>query len=759
MLQPPELFQALRLPRPVSKETAPSLADLLGTLIRQRRLVAAVVAGCLALALLYLATAERLYSAAATLLIDVNQEDPLQKRQPLDAQSEITRIESQVQLLTSDTVALAVVRQHKLVADPEFTRDETPTPIWLLRRAMGLFSGEKRPPTPEEVERAVTERLVGKINPFRVGRTSVVSVGFTSIDAEKAARLANALAQAFTEDQLKARLVAADRSADWLRQRSAELRQQALEADRAVEDFKAKNNIVVTTRGLVNEQQLGDLNTQLVLARAHSAEQKARFDRVSAIRSTDLPDPVVVESLQNPVIVRLRQQYLEAAKREADYTQRYGATHQVVANLQSEMAELRRSIADEIGRIAATYESDYRIAKAREEDLERSVAQLVEQAGKTNQERIELRSLEAAAATYRSLYETFIQQYASTLQQQSFPISYARVITPAKPPTRPSHPRTTLVLLASLVGGFGLGWLAAYGREHLDRRVRSEDQIEASTGLRSIGVLPEIEAGRAGGRHGARRSSGSGIPLVGDASPLLQIARLYPVSRFAHTIRNVRAAVELASELRPITVIGIVSAEPGAGKSTLAANLAQHCAKAEGRTLLLDWHFQHPSLSEATHARRQGGLLDVVAGRAAIEEALVTDRESGLAFLPLSPGRTAESLAECLASRPFRELMEELRRRYDRIIVDLPSLRSSTDARAVAIHVDASVLVCAAKRTGLDQVSRALDCWESAGLAPVVGFVLNRVRVERRQRPGTLGAGAEAATGPALLLPSPRKAA
>ena len=189
---------------------------------------------------------------------------------------------------------------------------------------------------------------------------------------------------------------------------------------------------------LVNEQQVAELNSQLTVARQKIFEAKAHLDRIDAVIRDGMLDSkssaTVADTLNNPVVTQLRTRYLEFANREAEYSQKYGANHLAVVNLRNRVRELRGSILDELKRLRESYLSNYEIAKQREQDLEKSLAAAVAQSQKTNQAQVALRELESSAQTYRTMHDNFLQRYTESLQQQSFPISEARIITPASPP-------------------------------------------------------------------------------------------------------------------------------------------------------------------------------------------------------------------------------------------------------------------------------------------------------------------------------------
>ena len=205
----------------------------------------------------------------------------------------------------------------------------------------------------------------------------------------------------------------------------------------------------------MGEQQVAELSSQLVIARAQSAEARARLDRIETVLHADSPDATVdstvADTLKNDVITKLRSQYLEYKQRTADWTARVGPNHLAVVNLRNEMAEIRKSILDELRRIAESYKSDYQIAKQREEGIQKELSQAISVSQETDQAQVTLHELESNSQTYRALYDNFLQRYMESVQQQSFPITEARVISPASRPLQqessqdpycPCHQRT-----------------------------------------------------------------------------------------------------------------------------------------------------------------------------------------------------------------------------------------------------------------------------------------------------------------------------
>ena len=172
---------------------------------------------------------------------------------------------------------------------------------------------------------------------------------------------------AYIFDQLNAKYQANRRAGDWLQERLQTLREQAAAAERAVIEFKAKNNIVAAGGTLMNEKQLSEMSGQLASARASTSDVQIRLERIEAVRQAyqqDKPasaaDETVSEAMSNAIITRLRNQYLDLVNREADWSARYGKNHTAVVNLRNQIRDIRRSIADELGRIEETVQKRIR---------------------------------------------------------------------------------------------------------------------------------------------------------------------------------------------------------------------------------------------------------------------------------------------------------------------------------------------------------------------------------------------------------------
>ncbi len=374
--------QVVDNPTHVAVEEASSLSDLVdffsAILYREYLLILSMIVLAIGLGALYIYITPPTFAARATVLIDrgkmQSQLGSMLREVPVDA----VEVESHIQLVKSETVARAVIKKLNLAADPEFVGPPVGLAGWIYQLTSKLRSSEPPPdPTPPDPLVAVTSRLL-------VNRVSgsVIEIEFRSLVPERAAEIANTFADCYVEDQLHTRSQAARQAASWLQDRIRELGDQSSLADETVVQFKTRNNMVAAGGRLINDQQLAELNTQLGIAREKTSESRARLDRIEIIIRTGQSDSnklggTVSDTLNNPVIVKLRSQYLELSSREAELSRRLGKDHLAVANLERQIKGVRDSITDELSRIAETYKSEYEIAKQRQAEIERTVAEAV----------------------------------------------------------------------------------------------------------------------------------------------------------------------------------------------------------------------------------------------------------------------------------------------------------------------------------------------------------------------------------------------
>jgi polysaccharide biosynthesis transport protein len=714
-----------------------------GFIGRQYPVVAFVTVLALALGAVYIFTAPAKYTANAVIVIDAHKTQLFQQQSVGDPTVESLGVDTQIEILKSENIATSVIKDLHLTDDPEFSAPYAGFIGTIFNFATSIFaigSASLKDPAPEDGQMRIAVGVFGSdISIKRVGLTYAIEIDFQSLSRNRAAQVANAIADAYVVDELEAKFQTTRRASVWLQDRLKELREQSTNAEHAVNDFKQKNNIVDSGGRLLNEQQLAELNSALVQAQAQTAEAKARLDRVSQILQSKDPDPVngaagtVTDTLHNEVITKLRQEYLDLAAKAEDWTKRYGANHLAVVNLRNQMREIRHNILDELGRIAETYKSDYEISKAREDSVTNSLADIVKQSQTLSGAEVTLHDLEASAQTYRALYDNFLQRYMESVQQQSFPISDARVITPATRPGGKSSPKTTLILALATVGGliFGIGF--GFLREISDRVFRTTGQIKEHLDADCVAVVPLVKVVGKQAPVSAASQSGGAERIISRDNSLLRMVLDAPFSRFTESIRALKVAVDLSRVVKTNKVIAITSSLPNEGKSTIATTLAQIIAHSGSHVLLVDCDLRNPSLSRKLSLGAVTGLLEVISGAATLEEVVWRDSTTGLSFLPTVVAARLAHSSDLLASDATKMVFEKLREAYDYVIVDLSPLAPVVDVRAMTHLVDSFLFVVEWGRSKIDVAELALSSANGV-YENLLGVVLNKADMTRLGR-------------------------
>jgi capsular exopolysaccharide synthesis family protein len=448
-----------------------------------------------------------------------------------------------------------------------------------------------------------------------------------------------------------------------------------------------------------------------------------------------LPDATVTDALNSEVITKLRQQYLDNKKRASEWASRYGQTHQAVADLRSDMAAVKRAIYEEMQRIAETYKSDLKVARAREEAIGKQLIEVFQSNSEERQSQAKLQELQTAANSYRSIYETFLTRYTQAVQQQSFPSTEARVISPAAVGKKTS-PKIALALALALAGGGILGMGAAFARERMDSVVYSKTQLVRELGVSCIAVLPAAArrtslASFARFRRVNNEAQPDAAPGASPSTkpadaPALLYKKEDPFSAISETLLNIKVAADIRSISHETRSLALVSALPGEGKSSISSSLAAAVAGSSRKVLLIDCDLRNPSLTRFFGSENRPGVLELLQGFGTIEESVTRIDRYGFDFLCAPSKVPPVHTADLLNSEAMGKLLAGAKERYDYLVIDLPPVITVSDVRACAHLFDSFAFVVEWGKTTTD------DLIEAMHIAPIVydrllGFVLNKV--------------------------------
>ncbi|KZD20310.1 GumC family protein [Tardiphaga robiniae] len=697
-------------------------------------LPAAVLGG---IALAYVATATTLYTANSTVLVDPRRANVVETNQSVltNFGTDDATIESQTLLIQSLSILQRVVDKLKLTQDLEFMpKPGLLDPIRNLFRSSSPVDGV----SPEDAARAYSIYLLQRrMKVTRQGTTFLVDIAVSSESPQKAATIANAVADAYFEEQVRAKFDATRIAAKWLGGQIDALKNRVVTSEQAVADYRSANNLAVSQGVTVNDQQITDLNSKLIAARVQTAEARAKFDQVQQLAKTGGDAGGLNAAVSSEMVTKLRAQYADIAKNEADLTSKYGPRHPQVANVRAQLKDTQRLINEEIGRIVQGTAHDYDVAKSREASLQDSFDKLQGVSSTSGQAVVRLHELQREAEANRTLYESYLARSKETTAQESLEMPDSRIVSFASIPLKPSAPKTMLILGFAILLGLGGGTVLAFLTDYLDGRIKTLEQAEEISGVPALAALPSISSRELAGRAKRGRTElGNYDPrtmrLLPAAlqPPLMRYAIEEPGTFFAEAIRAVRLAIQRARKIDTVKVVLVTSGLESEGKTTFAGNLALSFATLGIKTLLIDGDLRNPGLTRAVSPNADAGLLQVATGEVTLERAILLDRSTGLSILPSPAIKDVDAITELMFSEQIVEILDRLKSHYELIIIDSPPLIPLVDGPALAELADRILLAMAWNQTPREVVAHTMEL-----LAPVhdriLGTVLTQVDLSK----------------------------
>jgi len=700
-------------PQPSDLKTI-DLDHIFSLLRRQALVVGLCIAVAIALAIFYLSLAPRSYMSAGQLLIDKNLEQVAQNgaTQAVSATDLEAQVLNQIEVLRSSRVAKTVAETQNLMTDQEFLN---PPPSF-SQRVKGLVGlGGQRPEKLEASLDEVVGMLRANVQVDRMGRSSIIRVGYEAATPELAQRIASAYAQALVQDQLNAELEATSAAADWLQQRLAEIGESQRQASLAIQQYREESGLSVGQDQTLTTQRIQTMSNQLAEAQAETARLRALSGQLQtvidagpesasnylALLSGSQTDPTEVATLRNQVAT--------LTSRIGEIETTYGADHPQLVTLRAEKTALDGRIYALLQNLNQQYQTQLTIARQQEQGMRADIDAEGQSAGAVSQEAVRLNELQQRSDALRALYNSYLTSYEEAVQRQSFPIPSVRIVTDALLPEDASSPRSVVIMLAAIIAGSFIGAVLGMLNELRERGFRTGAQVRQQLGLRFLGYMPRLQVDGRGtliDRQKAIR------PLVRGALGS-RIGRRWGAP-FMETLKSTRLVLQPIAD-RSTAVLGVLSILPDEGKSTYAISLAEMLTAIGSRVLLIDGDVNggRPGMPQRILPSQQGDW----------RQAAVADHETGMVTLSAA---APEAGGGDLSSIAMQKVLAEARGQFDYVIIDLPPLGPDIDALSVLPFTDASVLVAEWGRTPRRLLRSMLE--REPELADhILGVVLNKV--------------------------------
>lgn len=703
-----------------------SVFDVFASIWRRRGLIALIVVPVLLASFLAAELLPRRYTAEGAIVIASRKYMIPELESVSTPTGDIDIVRSEMAVLRSRTLLRGVAKKLHLDTLPEFNSRLRPV-AWYQRLDPRPYidaffepkGGEPVDQT-EQVDSEVEYTLDQNLGISNDSRDYVITIDYRSKDPRLSSQIVNTLMADYINQYIESKVAATISANASLNARAEDLRKEVADADAKVQAFTNKSGFLQTRLGTVSSQQLNDLNTQLATARADRAAAEARYAQAVQLQHTGASTASDSEVLASPLIQRLREKEADLLRQQADASTKLGPLHPERRAIEQQLADIRRNISGEIGKVVQSLKGNVDVARARESSLQQRVTQVQGTALTAADAQNEYARLQADADGKRKVYNEFLLRVAQTAKPDDKQQADARIISNAVPPTSPSFPHVfQITLLAGVIATLGSVGTVLLS-DQIDHGFESLGEVRTGTGLLGFGAVPSI-------RRRGRRATWQRYVLD------------HPYSSYAETIRGFRARLHAAARFRPAKVILMTSAQAGEGKTSIALAFARLTAQDGHRVLLVDCDLRRPALGKILALPTADDYSDVLAGHVSWRDNVRVDQISGLHYLVTA--RPPRNVSQILETKGIEQTLREASAEYDFVVIDSPPIMRVTDALLLARHVDIVAVVVwwrHTRRRLVEEALRRLDTHTDK----LCGVILNKVATARASDDGYSGYGA-----------------
>lgn len=632
------------------------------------------------------------YTANATLLVNsrvlnLSTKDQTEVFRP--GADEDRAVSAEVQIMQSNGVAERVIAA--------------------MTRRMPTFASAITELPPKAAAGEILDAVKARTRIDRPGATNVLGVSFTAADPVLAAEVTNEFARQYLAFKGDDRLGAARTADVGLRRELEAMRGRVEQAEAAVAEYRRANNLLSADGVTLTERDQSLFRQQSAAAETDLAEAQARLNTARAQMKRGSRGDDVGEALGSPVINQLRGQRAIAAAKLADLQARYQPSHPRVIDARDEVASIDGEIQREIGRVVSNLEAKVSVARQRAGTATGIAGQSRGELAANAQASVKLNELERRAEALRTNYAGMLQRQTAVASQAVVADVDARLLSSATVPKRPSAPNKKINLVLGGMLGLILASAVVAALHLFDQKLTSSKAVEDDLDLPHLVNVPLIRSIAEPGERG-----------IAPVDFVLE----RPYSMIAESMRSLLLTAEKGPRPQGPRIVGVISSLPREGKSTVASALARVAASSGRRTLIIDADIRRPSIAAIFGKTPSVGLIDVLAGTATLEDALLQDERSGAWILPalVQPFRPTEISSE----RVLRSFVASLNGKFDLVIVDVAPALAAAESRLLMNIVDRAIMVVRWNHTPAPVVRAALKRLEALGVRPA-GVVMTQV--------------------------------
>jgi succinoglycan biosynthesis transport protein ExoP len=630
-----------------------------------------------------------------------------------------TELETDMQKLQSDTLALQVSQELHLDRGAEISGQAPPSP------SLDLAPDTLQSDSPRAA--AMVGNFKGNLKVSLIPNTRIIEVRFTDQNPQAAALAVNTLMQTYVDENRKSRYDATMDASKWLAGQLVDMQMKVESSQEELVRYQKEHEILgIDEKQNITMAKLDELNKQLTAAESERMDKEALYRVVAsgdadaiASNTSGLEDLTGDAQSGSGLLENLRAKQADLKIQAADLSTQFGPSYPKLTQLNNQLKEVDSQIKAEIKKVAGKVRGQYTTSLQRENMLRDAFEKQKQQANKLNESAIRYNMLKRDADTYRTLYEGILQKLKEAGVSAGLKSNNFRIVDAARPPTGPIEPNIPRNLMFALVLGLASGVGLAFLLEGLDNTVRTTEQAQMISGLPSLGMIPL-------GSKSAREGPNPKRLVIATSKEAVElVTQVRPQSQMAESYRALRTSLLLSNLGAPPKVIMVTSALPQEGKTTTSINCAVVLAQKGVRVLLIDADMRRPSIHKTLGMGPHSGLSNVLTGSTTLEQAITRSTILPNLFV-LTAGTPPPNPAELLASSNMRDKLAELREQYDHIVIDTPPSLSVTDAVVLSPRADAVVLVIRSGQTTKQALRRSRDILTQVN-AKVVGVLLNAV--------------------------------